>query len=342
MWMRYFGANTAGRPPARSRWETACWVCGCWRQSIGSFSLKSVVVSNTCCAPIPPGRIRSRISPRATGIDGKSKRLPGDRTPTKLTLPRPPSIWRARDSAGKPPRDHVGYFLIDRGACELKARFAYRPLWRERLLEIVLNRPNSVYFTSISIMCVAMLVLLLTLGLGGRLFSWWAPLAAALVLLPASALAVGLVNHLFTLLLRPRVVPKLEFKEAIPEQHSTFIVIPSMLTSASSAAVLLQRAERHYLANTLTNIRIGLLTDFADAESETMPADRIADSRGARSSLERFNEQYAKGGPDIFFLFHRRRLWNESERAGWAGNASEASFWSLIGCCVVRAIRPMR
>jgi len=219
--------------------------------------------------------------------------------------------------SGAPPRDHVGFFLVDRGAAELKVGCGYRPVWRERALEWLLDHPALVYFGSIAVALGSLLLLFLVAGLGSRLFSWWAPLAAALALLPLSGLAVGLVNHLLTLFLRPRVIPKLEFKKGIPDEHSTFIVIPSMLTSPSSAAELLRRAEMHYLANTLENIKIGLLTDFADAPLETLPQDREL-IRDALERLEALNWRYAKGGPDIFFLFHRRRLWNRSQRC-WMG-----------------------
>ncbi len=223
-------------------------------------------------------------------------------------------LARAGQHAALAPRDHVGYFLIDRGAAELKARFGYRPPWREGSLEWVLDHPAPVYFTSVVAATVAFLLFFLS-GLGSRLASWW-PLAAAVALLPASALAVGLVNHLLTLLLRPRVLPKLEFKGAIPEQHSTFIVIPSMLTAPERRRAV-ARAEMHYLANTLPNIKIALLTDFADAPQETMPHDQEL-LRDAVETLRRLNDHYAAGGPDIFFLFHRRRLWNESQGC-WMG-----------------------
>src|SRR5262249_34440692 len=140
---------------------------------------------------------------------------------------------------------------------------------------------------------------------------------AAVALLPASALAIGLVNHLLTLTLKPRVLPKLEFKDTIPAQHSTFIVIPSMLTGPSSAPALLRKAELHYLANTLANIRSRLLPDFADGLFETMPHDQEL-LRDATERLRALNQRYAKGGSDIFFLFLRRRVWNGSQGC-WMG-----------------------
>ena len=182
----------------------------------------------------------------------------------------------------------MGYYLIDRGAAELKARLGYRPFWRERAIDWALDHPQVVYFGSIAI-AINLLVLLLTAaGLGGQLLSWWALLTAAALLLPVSELAVGLVNHLVTLALRPRVVPKLEFEDGIPADQATFIVIPSMLARPSSATVLLRAAEMHYLANTDPSVRIGLLTDFTDAPSETMPSDEelLRDALDAAARVE--------------------------------------------------------
>src|SRR5205085_8281008 len=100
-------------------------------------------------------------------------------------------------------------------------------------------------------------------------------------------------------------LPKLDFKEGIPTEHATFIVIPSMLARASSAGTLAERLETHYLANPDPCLRFALLTDFADAPSQTMPQDDDL----VRDALERvrdLNRRYGQGGPDRFFGFHRR------------------------------------
>ena len=109
------------------------------------------------------------------------------------------------------------------------------------------------------------------------------PWRSAVLLLPLSELAVGLVNHLVTLLMPPRVLPKLDFKEGIPAEQSTFVVIPSMLARVSSAAVLAERLETHYLSNPDPTLRFALLTDFTDAPNETMPQDEEM----VRDALER-------------------------------------------------------
>ena len=95
-----------------------------------------------------------------------------------------------------------------------------------------------------------LLILLLGVGGGGSPVGWfWLALILLIALLPGSELAVGLVNHLLTLVLPPRVLPKLELKEGIPEDCATFVVMPSMLVRPRSAEVLCERLETHYLAN---------------------------------------------------------------------------------------------
>ncbi len=231
-----------------------------------------------------------------------------------LDLARQASAPNAADRRG-----HVGYYLVDRGQAALKAAFGYRPSGRERLFDWVLGHPATVYFGGITAMLAALLALAIGAGLGPLASSWWLPVALAVLLLPLSELAVGLVNHLVTLLMPPRVLPKLDYKGGIPAEQSTFVVIPSLLARISSAAVLAERLETHYLSNPEPSLRFALLTDFTDAPHETMPQDEEM----VRDALERvrgLNDRYRDGeiGPNRFFLFHRRRLWNPSEGC-WMG-----------------------
>jgi cyclic beta-1,2-glucan synthetase len=236
-------------------------------------------------------------------------------------------------------RGHVGYYLVDRGRAELEAEFGYRPGYRERLFRRLLENPESIYFGAIAVVLGALVALAVRAALGPATATLWLIPVVAALLLPLSELAVGLVNHLLTLLLPPRVLPKLAFKAGIPAEHATFIVIPGMLTSSSSAVALAERLETHYLSNPDSSLRFALLTDFADAPHETMPED----DEVVREALERIrglNDRYrgaeegarAKvkletetGGAsqqasaaDRFFLFHRRRLWNPAQGC-WMG-----------------------
>ncbi|QEH38872.1 N,N'-diacetylchitobiose phosphorylase [Aquisphaera giovannonii] len=238
-----------------------------------------------------------------------------------------------------PAQGHVGYYLVDRGRAVLEKAFGYRPRGGERLLRATLGHPRLVYFGTIAgLMALALALLGWAAGAGpwsaGGAGGWaWAGLAAVLLagLLPLSDIVVGLVNHFLTLLLPPRVLPKLEFKDGVPEEFATFVVMPSMLVRPGNAEALCERLETHYLANPTARVRFALLTDFADAPDEVMPNDAalIEDALGRIAAL---NRRYAGGGPDLFYLFHRRRLYNPAQGCwmGWERKRGKLSEFNRL------------
>src|SRR5262249_15520717 len=141
--------------------------------------------------------------------------------------------------------------------------------------------------------------------------NWIGPTVLILLaaLLPASELAVGLVNYLITLTVPPRVLPKMAFKDGTPADCATFVVMPCMLVQAESAAALLGRLEIHYLSNPDAPLYFALLTDFADAPQEEMPEDNNY-VRAALEGVKVLNKRYCAGRPERFFVCHRRRVWN--------------------------------
>ncbi len=68
-------------------------------------------------------------------------------------------LARGGRAAGASPRDHVGFYLIDRGQADLKAAFSYKPGWRERLRESVDIHSAPLYFTSIALALGALVTL---------------------------------------------------------------------------------------------------------------------------------------------------------------------------------------
>jgi cyclic beta-1,2-glucan synthetase len=226
---------------------------------------------------------------------------------------------------------HVGDYLVGRGRRGLEAELGYRPAWSERLLGAVVGHPKLVYLGAIGLVLAGVLAVACLALMGrGAVVWWWLAVVAALVL-PASELAVGLVNHVLTLVLPPRVLPKLEFKDGIPDDFMTFVVMPSMLSGPESAAMLVERLEIHYLANPDRGLRFALLTDFSDAPHETMPEDEDY-VRDATERVAELNRRYRGDGPDLFFLFHRRRIWNPAEGCwmGWERKRGKLSEFNRL------------
>jgi cyclic beta-1,2-glucan synthetase len=231
-----------------------------------------------------------------------------------------PPPENARAGTAGAPVNHVGYYLIDHGRKELEVICHYRPTLSDRLQNLLLTWPQTIYFAGLGLVTALILSGVTAFGVGHAAAGsavWWGVVLVLVTLLPASELAVSLVNYLITLVVSPRVLPKMDFKEGVPSDCATFVVMPCMLVQNESAAVLLERLEIHYLSNPDPPLRFALLTDFADAPHEHMPEDD-GYVRAALEGIRALNERYGAGGPERFFLCHRRRVWNPMQGC-WMG-----------------------
>ena len=211
---------------------------------------------------------------------------------------------------------HVGYFLIDKGLPQLldsvKARLP-------GLLRKVGERfPLLLYVGGIAVLTTTIAAgLMLKEGHVGGVRGWLLALTGIVSILCASHLAVALVNWLTTLFATPHLLPRMDLSKGIPPELRTLVVVPTMLTSEANIEELVEAMEVRFLANRDDNLHFGLLTDFCDADQESLPEDEPL-LQLARQRVEQLNEKYPGTNSDTFFLFHRPRRWNPSERT-WMG-----------------------
>ena len=209
---------------------------------------------------------------------------------------------------------HVGYYLIDAGRRALERAVSARVPLLERSRRWVRAHAAGVYFGSLFLLTAALVAAPL-LFVSGLVSSVILLLLAFLLLLPASELAVLALNYFVTSFLPPQVLPKMSFeKEGIPDNCRALVVVPMLLTTPGAIQTQLNRLEIHYLGNTDANLRFSLLTDFSDAPRQSMPEDAEYIDIVARG-IEELNRRHGVGH---FFLFHRGRLWSESEQR-WIG-----------------------
>jgi cyclic beta-1,2-glucan synthetase len=235
-----------------------------------------------------------------------------------------------RGMAESPAKGHIGYYLIDKGRPALHREFDHQAPWHDRLHDFALGHPGLTYFGSIALLMVALIVPLVVFG-GASAGFWLLPLLVLALILPASDIAVGMVNHIVTLVMPPRKLARLDFKGGIPEDCKTFVVVPSMLVRNDSAANLLERLEITYLANPDEQLRFALLTDFADAPEEHRPEDDKF-ILAALDGVKVLNRRYSPNGPDKFFLFHRPRTWNPIQGCwmGWERKRGKLSEFNRL------------
>src|SRR5437660_7203761 len=139
-----------------------------------------------------------------------------------------------------------------------------------------------------------------------------------LAVVPASDLAIALLNRAATALVPPSVLPRLELRDGVPAHLRTMIVVPTMLSDPAAVDEQIERLEVHYLANPDGDLCFALLSDWTDAPNEHQPGDEET-LAAAREGIARLNRLHgSKGGTERFLLFHRRRVWNPGERT-WMG-----------------------
>lgn len=212
-----------------------------------------------------------------------------------------------------------GYFLVYKGRLPFEKQINCRISFRRRLFRAYVANATVAYLGTIACVTGALLAIPLyqsyTQGM-----SLLALLVFAIVAyIPASDLAVALVNRLVTKSMGPRVLPKLDFSKGIPSGFRTLVVMPTMLSSRDTIQENLERLEIHYLCNPDGYLQFALLTDWTDATQEHTPEDDALLTT-VQEGIHKLNDRYGPGPEKRvrFFLFHRKRLWNAQESV-WMG-----------------------
>jgi hypothetical protein len=226
------------------------------------------------------------------------------------------AVQLAREST--PGREkHVGYYLIAPGKEALEARVNFQPKFSDRLIRAIQKNATVAYLASIASLTVLFTLLAVYYATQAAGNSLQLVLAGVLTILPAASVAIDIINGLVVALIPPRTLPKLNFKNGVPEDFRTMVVIPALLATERDAPLLLSQIERHFIGNSDPNIFFALITDFADALEKEMPADEQPVTH-VRTAIEQLNKKYGNDSYHPFYFFHRERVWNDSEEC-WMG-----------------------
>ena len=214
-------------------------------------------------------------------------------------------------------RNHVGYFLAGKGLPQLEKAARMKP----RRIDV-----GKRIFKKAPLLFYAGGILLLSFGLGytllARIYDPGRSIAVLIIMgiaifLALSRLSVSMVNWLSTILARPDLLPRMNFSSGIPTENKTMVVIPTMFSTASAIHDLVEGLEVRFLANRDANLHFALLTDFKDADTETLAEDELL-LQTAKNKITELNRKYDRSNDDTFFLFHRPRKWNKREKK-WMG-----------------------
>ena len=225
------------------------------------------------------------------------------------------TVALARSSGSGTRTAHIGAYLIDSGRPALEHTAGMRLTIRDALNLMWKKAPLMFYVGSLLLVTTGFTALALWEIHCACVAAFW--VVGILLLLGSSQAALSLVNWAATMMVPPRLLPKMDFSAGIPRESCTLITVPAMIASERAIAGLLNKMEVCYLSNRADNLYFSLLTDFEDAEAETMPGDAALLDL-ARDGIKQLNDTYARNGLRPFLFFHRPREWNGRERR-WMG-----------------------
>ncbi|MES2208376.1 MAG: glucoamylase family protein [Pseudomonadota bacterium] len=216
---------------------------------------------------------------------------------------------------------HVGFYLIDKGFKQLEKAVKCHVSPSLVLKKFAKTYPLLCYLGPIFLISALFTAGMLEVAYYYEIQRSSLVVLGILTFLASSQLAVAFVNWLATLWVAPSPLPRMNFAEGIPAEFRTLVAVPTLLTSLPGIDSLCEALEVRFLANRDKHLQFALLTDFADAASETISEDEAL-LQHAQKAIVHLNEKYADHSLEngsTFFLFHRPRRWNAQEKI-WMGH----------------------
>jgi len=283
-----------------------------WKKFFESTSVVESTLRRDPCGAYPDTTFATRDRFRKA-VEELARRSPASEVEVAETAVR---LAEGAADDGDPRRRHVGFWLASEGRLALEGEIGFRPPLRLRLRRRVRPVKVQIYITGLLLTTA-----ILAIAFAAPCFNhgkWTVLTALVLSLLPASVIADAAAHWAVSRLVRPRVLPKLEFHGMPPPEATTTIVVPALFADRAEMEKVLRSAERNWLGNAGAVQGVALLLDYPDAPRASMPADED-ELRDATEGVRRLNRMHGASADDgPFFLLLRDREWSASERR-WMG-----------------------
>ena len=194
---------------------------------------------------------------------------------------------------------HVGYYLIDDGIDEL-----YKKIGMAKK-KIKNNTKVKLYISLIIIFTIIISILI-------------SEKYALILLIPVSEIVIQTLQCILGKIIKPKIIPKMDFYDGINEENATFVVIPTIIKSKEKVKELFRKLEVTYLSNKSKNLYFAVLGDCSESNKEEEQFDKEVEEQGIEE-VERLNKKYPDNKFPKFHFIYRRRKYNPSEEKylGW-------------------------
>lgn len=215
-------------------------------------------------------------------------------------------VLELSQNSKKPKEKHIGYYLISDGLPILKQELGIKS---KKSKNKVKKYIHSVFiFTTI-------LSALFGVYVYYRSNMLLAIISGILLYIPISEIYIQILNYILGKVVKPNILPKIDFTNGIPKEYSTVVVIPTIINSKEKVIELFQKLEIYYLANKSENLYFSLLGDCTSSKNEEEEFDEEVSNAGIEET-KRLNKKY---GENKFNFLYRKRTWNTGEQCylGW-------------------------
>jgi cyclic beta-1,2-glucan synthetase len=206
---------------------------------------------------------------------------------------------------------HIGYYLIDKGEIEL-----YNALQTNKTPHIS-KQNEKIYITFITLISI-LLSILITIYFAKQTYTYVAILIGIIFFIPMSQIATLITQFILGKIVKPKIIPKMDYINGVPPEQGTMVIIPTILTGKEKVVELTNKLEVFYLANKSDNIYFTLLGDVTASKNKEEPFDEEIIKTG-REEVEKLNKKYPNNEMGRFQFIYRNREWNDKEECylGW-------------------------
>lgn len=204
---------------------------------------------------------------------------------------------------------HIGYYLIGEGKKDLYNKLEYKE-------EIISEQTKAkIYILSIFIFTI---ILSLVIGKAVTNSILKFIITTILLIIPISEFVNQTIQYILGKIIKPKLIPKMDFYDGIEAENATFVVIPTIIKTREKVQELFRKMETFYLANKSDNLYFAVLGDCSEGNKQEEEFDKEVIDEGIKQ-VEKLNEKYGKQGFPIFHFIYRERQYNNSEEKflGW-------------------------
>ena len=164
---------------------------------------------------------------------------------------------------------HIGYYLFGKNI-----NLLYQKLQYNEEKAISSNKKAKIYIYFLYL-CTAILSGLIASKYPQNAHNMWINvLSFLLLIIPISELVIQIIQYILSKIVKPKLIPKMDFYNGIPKEEGTIVVIPTIVSSKEKVKEMFRKLEVDFLANKSENLYFCLLGDCKESNLEQENYDK--------------------------------------------------------------------